>query len=174
MTNDEKPKLWESTPDRQQRNKDLYVLLGMMVRTAANVELMLQAIALNLVESPYAMQLVAGDSASRAAETIRRVIAANPRLSSDAGVDLSALLSESEALFRRRNGYVHGYWSASADPDGEQSLSTGRFRRSGDIEQSPLDADDLKELVSGLNGLDAKFRKWLVAWVSDGHQGSTT
>ncbi|MFJ3024098.1 hypothetical protein ACIPH4_24600 [Streptomyces tendae] len=143
-----------------QSDLELYALLGVMVRTAAELELRLQLIASNLSESPYAHLWIHGASGGQATKLIRELAKANPNVSEASQTEIIDLMVETDAAFNRRHGYVHGAWIA--DPL-EETYQAMRFTKGKtDPRFDPMSKEDLSDLTHTLARLVEDITNWLV------------
>ncbi|MFE3626359.1 hypothetical protein [Streptomyces goshikiensis] len=148
----------------------LYELLGRMVSMAAHLELRLQMLATNLVETPYAPHWINGENSSRVIKLIGDVAKEHPRVSPERLEALQGTLKQCTSLLNRRHGYVHGAWSMDhGDLSGPVTWQTMRFTRGKQAPTfSPLSLDDLADLVTGLDQVMAQVVTWLLEHIRSG------
>ncbi|WP_190216042.1 hypothetical protein [Streptomyces griseosporeus] len=139
---------------------ELYALLGLMVRTAAELELRLQLIAINLSESPYAHLWIHGASGGQATKLIRELAKVNPAVDEASQTEIIDLMKEIDAALNRRHGYVHGAWLHDPLPETYQAM---RFTRGNAAPRfDSMSKDDLSDLTHTLARLVEAVMDWLV------------
>ncbi|MFF4114643.1 hypothetical protein ACFY0P_14375 [Streptomyces sp. NPDC001714] len=148
----------------------IYELLGQMVSTAAQLELLLQLLARFLVETPYAAHWINGQNSGTLIKLIRDVTKEHPGVSPDRLTELQVTLTECARLFDRRHGYVHGAWSVDASsPDEPGAWQTMRFTRGKQVPTfAPLSLDDLADLIHGLDEVRSKVTTWYMEQIRVG------
>ncbi|NUS79183.1 MAG: hypothetical protein HOV70_23695 [Streptomyces sp.] len=146
------------------RDTELYALLGVMVRTAAELELRLQLIAINLSESRYAHLWIHGASGGQATKLIRELAKANPKVDEASQAEITNLMKEIDTALTRRHGYVHGAWMG--DPS-EETYQTIRFTKGNATPRfDPMSREDLSDLAHTLAGLLNGVMDWFVKHLS--------
>ncbi|MFE6187180.1 hypothetical protein ACFQ6U_22420 [Streptomyces sp. NPDC056465] len=148
----------------------MYELLGRMVSMAAHLELRLQMLATNLVETPYAAHWIHGENASKVIKLIGDVAKEHPAVSPGRLEEIKKILKQCTRLFDRRHGYVHGAWSVDgSDPDGVGSWQTMRFTRGKQTPTfAPLSAADLADLNHGFDDVMAEVMAWMIEHINPG------
>ncbi|MGW4024447.1 hypothetical protein [Streptomyces sp. NPDC005009] len=160
-------------PDHE---RALYELLGRMVSMAAHLELRLQMLASNLVETPYAAHWINGENSSRVIKLIGDVAKEHPRVSAERLEVLQETLKQCTSLLTRRHGYVHGAWSVDqSDLAGSVTWQTMRFTRGKQTPTfSPLSLDDLADLVTSLDQVMTQVMIWMVEHIKSGSTPSVS
>ncbi|WP_189232642.1 hypothetical protein [Streptomyces flaveolus] len=153
--------------DEVQKSRDdmeLYTLLGLMVRSAAELELRLQLIAINLSESHYAHLWIHGASGGQATKLIRELAKANPVVTEASQAEITDLMKEIDAALTRRHGYVHGAWLVDPLAETYQAM---RFTKGNTSPRfDPMSKEDLSDLTHTLARLLEGVTDWLVKHVS--------
>ncbi|MGJ5789749.1 hypothetical protein [Streptomyces griseorubiginosus] len=142
----------------------MFQLVGQMVSMAAYLEMRLQMLATQLVETPYAAHWINGENSSRVIKLIGDIAKERPDVSSARRSELQMILGECTRLFTRRHGYVHGAWSIdAAAPDERGSWQTMRFTRGKHTPTfAPLSPEDLADLIRGFDEALSKVMTWMV------------
>ncbi|WAL93958.1 hypothetical protein [Streptomyces sp. Je 1-369] len=154
---------------------ELYALLGLMVRAAADLELRLQLIAVRLSESSYAHLWVHGAAASAATKLIKDLAKANPNVTDEESADLVPLLSRVGPLLERRHGYVHGAWSVDQSNPAEPSYLAMRYTKGQESPRfDPISKDHLGDLTTKLSDLTSELMGWFARYLRKWQQSDGT
>lgn len=150
---------------------ELYAMLGLMVRVAADLELRLQMVAMHLSDSPYAHLWIHGSRADAAANLVRDLAEANPRVTVAECDKLAELLKRMRPLLDRRHGYVHGAWSIDSSNPLEPVRQAMRYTRGKSFPRfDPLSKEDLADLVVKLSNLLNDLMDWFTKHLRDGQE----
>ncbi|MET9138874.1 hypothetical protein [Streptomyces parvulus] len=143
---------------------ELYAMLGLMVRIAADLELRLQMVAIHLAESPYAHLWVHGTRADASANLLRDLAKVHPRVTEVEREALDALLKRLRPLLDRRHGYVHGAWSLAPEGGGlAPGYQAMRFTKGREEPRfDPLSKEDLGDLIVQFSNLLTELHDWFV------------
>ncbi|WP_405569598.1 hypothetical protein OG418_33665 [Streptomyces phaeochromogenes] len=140
---------------------ELYALLGLMVRNAADLEFRLQMLAEYLSQSPYAHLWIHGVSANDALRLIREIAKEHPRVIPPEREAFEDLAKRASQLLNRRHGYVHGAWSMDGAPPESTTYQAIRFTKGKrEIRFDPLSKEDLRDLIQKLSTLTSEIMNW--------------
>ncbi|WP_405807156.1 hypothetical protein OG729_18530 [Streptomyces sp. NBC_00210] len=130
--------------------------LGLMIREAGHVEMMLRLVTSTLTQSPQGDLIMAGEDVSRMLELCKHLADGHPWLRRSQCEQLGTVISECKVAFQARNQYVHGAWGQNGGV--EQALITMRSRRYRRAPQTEaLTATDLRTLSTKFNRLSLEL-----------------
>ncbi|MEU6340256.1 hypothetical protein ABZ883_04805 [Streptomyces sp. NPDC046977] len=153
---------------------ELYALLGLMVRTAAELELRLQIVARDLCESPYTAFWINGENTSKVRNLIEGVARVRADVTPQELDVLKDLMKRCSAAFDRRNAYVHGAWLMDASDPDASAKQTLRFTRGNEAPRfAPLSISDLNDLVQDLSAVMTDLMGWWEPRLTRSHEKST-
>ncbi|MFE7856040.1 hypothetical protein [Streptomyces sp. NPDC057403] len=138
---------------------ELLLFLGMMVRDAATMELMVASIAGHLRAShdPKAAP-IGGQPLGVLISKCEAAAHSVPRVDAEQRGSLQSLLTRVRAVADLRNAYVHGTWVK--DFDGSYSGVRGKRGQSSLIEHA-LSGEQLRDMIKEIRSINDGLTAWL-------------
>ncbi|MER6638855.1 hypothetical protein ABT285_25275 [Streptomyces microflavus] len=142
---------WEVRPDQ----KELDLALGFMVRQAAMLEFFLHQTVRRLVGGQFGVLVTVGMQVSALLDAVKRITDAGA-VPEEAAQEMAEISGKSRVAFRERNKYVHGARVIGA----ESSEVWTNNRKSGGIDQHPLEVEKLMALGADFAKLSGEVSEW--------------
>ncbi|MEU0658561.1 hypothetical protein [Streptomyces lavendulocolor] len=144
-------------------DQESVLLLGLIMREAANVELRLRVIAANLLDSPHAELITGGLSVGDLRQHCKALAEASPLVNPTKEAELKGLLQQATDAFQRRNHYAHGVWAIDIVTMERSALLSRRWRDV--LIPAPVTEQELRALRLDLASLNHDLASSLLSVV---------